>query len=187
MKDEEFESLVSQHYEHLYRFALSLSGRDSDARDLVQQTFLRWAQRGFQLRERSRAKTWLFTTLYREFLGQQRKANRYVHVDLESAGNELPSLAPETVSQMDGQSVMGALQELEENYRAPLTLFYLSQHSYQEIAEILAVPIGTVMSRLSRGKAKLRKLITESEAAPSKILPFTPNIATTQKPARRHD
>jgi RNA polymerase sigma factor (sigma-70 family) len=164
MKDEEFESLVSVHYENLYRFALSLAGREADARDLVQQTFLRWGQRGWQLRDRSKAKTWLFTTLYREFLSGQRRGGRYPHVDLESAAHELPALEPETVSQMDGAMVMEALQGLDEHYRAPLTLFYLRQHSYQEIAGILEVPIGTVMSRLSRGKEALRKLLIEKGA-----------------------
>jgi RNA polymerase sigma factor (sigma-70 family) len=181
MKDDEFETLVSTHYENLYRFALSLSSRDADARDLVQQTFLRWAQRGFQLRDRSKAKTWLFTTLYREFLATYRRASRYQQVELDDA--DLPAIEPEAVAQMDGQSVLEALQAMEENYRAPLTLFYLRQHSYLEIAEILQIPIGTVMSRLSRGKEQLRKRLVQQNEAPSNIVNF-PNL--TPK-AAHHD
>ncbi len=164
MKDKEFEDLVSTHYENLYRFALSLCHREAEAADLTQQTFLRWAQRGFQLRDRSKAKTWLFTTLYREFLGGQRRSTRFPHVEIDDAGPDLPHLEPETVNQMDGQTVMTALNSLDETYRAPLMLFYLKDLSYQEIASVLNIPIGTVMSRLSRAKDQLRKRLIEQDA-----------------------
>jgi len=71
------------------------------------------------------------------------------------------SASPE--KQLDGATVMAALQRLEETYRAPLALFYLEDHSYREIAEILEVPIGTVMSRISRGKALLRATVLQKE------------------------
>lgn len=175
MKDKEFEDLVSAHYENLYRFALSLCHRESEAADLTQQTFLRWAQRGFQLRDRSKAKTWLFTTLYREFLGGQRRTTKFPHVEIEDAGFELPHLESETVNQMDGQSVLAALNTLDETYRAPLMLFYLKDQSYQEIATILDIPIGTVMSRLSRGKEQLRRRLMDSESR-------TTSVKTTSTP-----
>ena len=156
MNNAEFESLVSLHYESLYRFALSLNGREEDACDLTQQTFYRWAQRSFQLRDRSKAKSWLFTTLYREFLSSKRRGLKFPQVEIESVERELPVFTPSTVLEMDGQSVMEALWQLDEASRVPLSLFYLQQHSYLEIAALLNVPVGTVMSRLSRGKAKLR-------------------------------
>ena len=63
-------------------------------------------------------------------------------------------------------SSLSALGRLEENFRAPLTLFYLKQFSYTEIAEVLNVPIGTVMSRLSRGKAQLRQILSDEQNNP---------------------
>lgn len=174
----EFEQLVDAHYQGLYRFALSLCQRASEAEDLTQQTFMRWAEKGHQLRERSKAKTWLYTTLYREFLNGQRHVVRFPHIELEESGHELPAVEPETVRTMDGKAVIAALGELDEPFKAPLTLFYLQDHSYQEIADILNVPIGTVMSRLSRGKEQLRARLSERVAAAQgqgTVIPF-PNI-----------
>lgn len=172
----EFAGLVDAHYQALFRFAMSLT-RDVDrAADLVQETFCIWAAKGGQLRDRSKAKTWLFTTLHREFLNQRRRAAKFSDepLDEESAG---ALVAPEEDAdrQIDGQRALELLGALDETYRAPLALFYLQQHSYKEIAEILDVPIGTVMSRLSRGKEMLRRQMTaEPSSAPKNILQLEP-------------
>lgn len=172
----EFEELVDAHYQALYRFAMSLA-RDADtAADLVQETFCIWAAKGGQLKDRSKAKTWLFTTLHREFLSQRRRAARFSDepVDEESAAAAAPP-QEDAERQMDGLRAIELLGALDETYRGPLALFYLQQHSYKEIAEILDVPIGTVMSRLSRGKEMLRKRMTaEPSSAPKNILQLQP-------------
>jgi RNA polymerase sigma factor (sigma-70 family) len=168
----EFAELVDAHYQALFRFGMSLT-RDVDrASDLVQETFCIWAAKGDQLRDRSKAKTWLFTTLHREFLSQRRRASRFSDEPLDEAAAEAVVSAQEDAErQMDGHRAMELLGALDESYRTPLALFYLQQHSYKEIAEILDVPIGTVMSRLSRGKEMLRKRMTaEPSSAPKNIL-----------------
>ena len=150
----DFEQLVEQFYTSLYRFALSLTREPCEAADLTQQTFFLWASRGHQLREQSKVKAWLFTSLYREFLRSERQRVR--ESGSEDQVSELECL-PTAANHLDGDAVVRALLDLEEMYRAPLSLFYLQEHSYKEIAETLNLPVGTVMSRISRGKARLRE------------------------------
>jgi RNA polymerase sigma factor (sigma-70 family) len=158
----DFEKLVEEYYMPLYRFALSLSRKESDAADLTQQTFFLWASKGHQLRDESKVKTWLFTSLYREFLGRKRQEDRFIDAESTAEAISAQAIPASVVNQLDGDIVQRALLGLEEIFRAPLTLFYLQQHSYKEIAEMLEVPIGTVMSRISRGKEQLRKVLAES-------------------------
>ncbi|HEY5991805.1 MAG TPA: RNA polymerase sigma factor [Candidatus Udaeobacter sp.] len=168
----DFQQLVDRHYVPLFRFALSLSKSEADAADLTQQTFFLWATKGHQLRDGSKAKSWLFTTLYREFLNRRRHELRFPEIQLDDAGEDEMSILPD-VSAFDGGSIMRALGALQEPFRAALTLFYLEQFSYKEIADILDVPIGTVMSRLSRGKAQLRqRLLSKQEMVDQKVVSF---------------
>ena len=168
----EFEKLVDAHYQALFRFAMSLTRDEASACDLVQETFCIWAEKGGQLRDRTKAKTWLFTTLHREFLSHRRRASRYADEPLDDELTEsIPSPEDDADRQLDGQRALELLGGLDEIYRAPVSLFYLQQHSYKDIAEILGVPIGTVMSRLSRGKELLRrKMMAEPSSAPKNIL-----------------
>jgi len=169
----EFEDLVDAHYKPLYRFAYSLAKNPDGASDLVQQTFCIWAQKGHQLKDRSKAKTWLFTTLFREHLAIARRGNRYSDSDIDEIEYQLPAHEEDIGRKLDAKRAVSLLGELDENFRAPLTLFYIQQHSYKEIAEILDVPIGTIMSRISRGKQQLRKkMLAEPDSAPGKIIPM---------------
>jgi RNA polymerase sigma-70 factor (ECF subfamily) len=85
------------------------------------------------------------------------------------------SISP-NINALDGANVLQTLRDLEEPFRAPLTLFYIEQFSYHEIAEILEVPIGTVMSRLTRGKAHLRqRLLSKEEALANQVVSFSPD------------
>jgi RNA polymerase sigma factor (sigma-70 family) len=140
----DFESLVARYYRPLYQFAFSLTRDEPDACDLTQQTFCIWAAKGHQLRDTSKVKTWLFTTLHREFLGSRRRQSRFPHIELETAAAELPAVSPANVNRLDTAQLLEALAQLEEIYQAPVSLFYLQDCSYNEIAQILDVPLGTV-------------------------------------------
>ena len=176
----DFEQLVDRHYAPLYRFAFSLAKSAGEAADLTQQTFYLWAAKGHQLRDRAKVKSWLFTTLYREYVSTYRHHRKFQHVELVDASPDLPSIAPSIFNDIDGGTVIAALAQVDEAFRAPLTLFYLEELSYKEIADVLEVPIGTVMSRLSRGKAQLRQLLlNDRDGAARKIIPIsTTNTAS---------
>lgn len=165
--DLNFESIVSAYYQPLYRFGYSLAKNEHEAGDLAQQTFYIYAEKRSSLRDKSKVKSWLFTTLYREFLRRRRKDGRmdsYEPEMLEAAGG---SVEPHIRRTMDANLAVEALDEVDTVYREPLNLFYLKDLSYKEIAEILDVPIGTIMSRLSRGKAQLRDIFKRKEAETS--------------------
>jgi RNA polymerase sigma-70 factor (ECF subfamily) len=155
----DFDSLVTRYYGPLYQFAFSLTRTEADACDLTQETFYIWATKGHQLRDGSKVKTWLFTTLHREFLNMRRKIVRFPHYELSEMDHELPAISPAMANALDSARVVEFLNQVADPYQAPLALFYLEDYSYKEIAEILAVPLGTVQSRISRGMAQLQQLI----------------------------
>src|SRR5580765_5672377 len=103
---DDFEQIVSQHYESLYRFAFSLTRAEADACDLTQQTFYIWATKGHQLQDRSKVKSWLFTTLHREFLNGRKRSVRFPHVELDDAVEDVPTVAPDVVNSLDGARVV---------------------------------------------------------------------------------
>ena len=173
MDDLNYERVVNLHYQDLYRFAFSLVGTTDDASELTQETFSRLLSRGAQIQDPSKVKSWMFTTMYRIFLGARRRSRRYPEVPIDAAQDELPTLGPNAIEKIDSETVMAALLEIDENFRAPLLLFYVEQLSYREIAETLELPIGTVMSRLSRGKDLLRdRLIDQTLQRQSNIVPL---------------
>ncbi len=164
--DVDFEALVREHHPALYRFALSMTRNEDDARDIVQETFLRWAKRGHQLKDPSRAKAWLFTTLYREANARRRRLLRFPHESIEDVEHQLPDLPPFASTAADGRLVVEALARIDETYRGAVALFYLEDWSYPEIAAILEIPVGTVKSRISRGIGQLQRLLQPANPSP---------------------
>lgn len=171
----DYEQAVSSFYETLYGFAYSLAGNENDACELTQETFARLLTKGGQVRDHSRLKSWLFTTLYRIFLGWKSRETRLPHLEISSVEHELPVINPEMLDALQQETIREALLELDERYRLPLMLYYLEEHSYEEIAQLLEIPIGTVMSRLSRAKALMREcLAAKSAGEQAKIIVLDP-------------
>jgi RNA polymerase sigma-70 factor (ECF subfamily) len=140
--------LVTQHYRAVYRYGYRLTGNAADAEDLTQQTFLRAHRSLEQLRQTDLADRWLLKIIRNEFL---RKVGRPV-----TAANPPDVPAAPSPAQDDADELRSALAGLSDEFRLPLLLFYFEELSYREIAEELGVPIGTVMSRLSRARDALR-------------------------------
>jgi RNA polymerase sigma-70 factor (ECF subfamily) len=157
--DEQFAAVVHKHYEPLFRFALSLTCSESEAGDLTQQTFYVWATKGQQLRDNSKVKSWLFTTLHRLFLETRRRQKRFPHDHLDEVHEELLAESPRLDDRTDGSTVLSALARIDDVYRGAVALFYLEDCSYREVALILEIPVSTVRSRIARGIQQLRNLL----------------------------
>jgi RNA polymerase sigma-70 factor (ECF subfamily) len=168
-----FEQLVVRYQIPIYNLTLRMVGNEDDAFDLAQEAFLR-AWRGLpDFRTESSFSTWLYrlaSNVCIDFLRQKKRSKivslNFVDADEEEQTMEFPdpSPSPETQSiQADERSrIEQALNELEPEYRETLTLCALHGLSYIEIAEIMDVPAGTVKSRLSRAREKMRKKLLQS-------------------------
>jgi RNA polymerase sigma-70 factor (ECF subfamily) len=160
--DLKFENLVKRYYGDLYRFGLSLTGNETDAADLTQETFYIWANKGHQLQKAASAKSWLFTTLHREFLKTCRRRNRFSHQSIDESTEDLPNVPADCVERVDSRTLLRILGEIAEDFRAPLVLYYMEDLSYKEIADVLALPLGTVQSRIARAKIQLLRRLSET-------------------------
>jgi len=166
--DLEFEKLVKLYYRDLYRFGFSLTGSDADASDLTQETFYIWACKGHQLNNPGSVKGWLFTTLHREFLKICRRRKRFADEPIDESAQHLPDVPADCVNRIDSRTLVRMLGELDEDLRAPLVLYYIQDFSYKEIADVLAVPLGTVQSRIARAKIQLSRRLNDTNPPQAK-------------------
>jgi RNA polymerase sigma-70 factor (ECF subfamily) len=155
------EQVIRDHYRGLYTYAFSLCGSSADAADLTQQTAVIFATKWADIRDPSRVKAWLYSTIHREFLKLHRSRARAGMLD-EKSYEAATATGPDQERAHDGSAAMQALQSLDEPHRSVLALHYVEDLSYREISEALDVPIGTVMSRLSRAKDAIRRLLSLS-------------------------
>jgi RNA polymerase sigma-70 factor (ECF subfamily) len=151
--------IVDRFYGPLYQFAVRLTKSESDAADLVQETFFTLIQHLHRIRDLSRIKCWLFTTLRRNFLMEVRHRAKHREVEFLPDVHGLQTEHPSHWSTLDALSVRRAILQLDESHRTALQLFYVKNLSYREIGKALEIPIGTVMSRLARGKAQLKSIL----------------------------
>lgn len=147
------EALVDAHYRLIYRYAFRLTGQAANAEDLVQQTFLTAHRKLDQLRDPSKSASWLMTTCRRLYFRSQQKRRAKPMSHLEATPD--PAVMRQLDGPIDGELLQQALSTLPDEQRIPLVMFYFEELSYKEIASAMDVATGTVMSRLSRGKAAL--------------------------------
>ena len=171
-----FEDLALPHLEPLYRFASRITGNAGAAEDLVQETFVKALESFPTLRDPARAKAWLFRILSRLAIDHRRGEARQVPVqvtddldrfslyDLIWEEDPLPysdHLHEDFLARFRDEEVRAAMAALPEIYRVPLLLVYLEDMKYRELAEILDLPMGTVMTRLHRGRKILERELWE--------------------------
>jgi len=163
-KTERFETEALEHVDSVYRFALCMTKNESDAQDLVQDTYLR-AYRFFdKFEEGTNCRAWLLRILKNTFINSIRRERRQpqmIHLpEMEENGMELRSNGDpedEVFGDLLDDDVAAAMDGLPLAYRSVVLLADVEGFSYREIADIIGCPIGTVMSRLSRGRSLLRK------------------------------
>jgi RNA polymerase sigma-70 factor (ECF subfamily) len=157
-----------EYLEGLYSYAMVLTRNHAEAEDLVQETYVRAIQAMGRLREGSNIKGWLFTILRNIWFNQLRKMRngpRMVELDLgDSNANSIAEPSKNVhdlyVSEMEAERVRAAIQELSVEFREIILLREYEDFSYQQIANVLDCPVGTVMSRLARARAKLRSSLS---------------------------
>jgi len=181
-----FWDLAQNQTRFLYNVAFRYVGNRYDAEDLMQETLYTAYHKFHQLQDSRKIKSWMFTILRNHFLKWQRKKAPVQADDFENGIDYLLQL--ETVSlgqdvasayekKIEAETVQSILDKLPEKYKAVLILYYMEDSSYQEIADMLALPVGTVMSRLSRAKQMMKKALVRS----------TINQHQTKKVVRLHE
>lgn len=156
---EVFESEAMQHINDLYRTAMRLTRNQTDADDLVQETYMQ-AWRSFDRYEPgTNCRAWLYKILFNKFDHHRRK--KYTQSKYFQEADELVfelSAAKQPVPEnLTDREVISALEKLPEHYRSVVLLADVHEFDYKEVAQILEIPIGTVMSRLSRARTQLKK------------------------------
>ena len=183
-----FEEEALPHLDAVYRFALRLSGSPDQAEDLVQETFLRAFKSWDQYTRGTAAKSWLFTICRNVFLRRRERTQRHDEIVSENVGRAGPGPNPVnpvwvSVLGVDPEGdffdsivddrIVQAIDDLPEEYRTAVVLSDLEGLPYAEIAELMEVPVGTVKSRLFRGRRQLQQVLYEYAVEMGYVTPRT--------------
>jgi RNA polymerase sigma-70 factor (ECF subfamily) len=190
--DLSFEREALPWLDDVYRFAVSLTRNEADADDIVQETFMR-AYRSWHTFERgSDARRWLFTICRNAFLRTKERARHQVELedgDVEAVASQVAETAgsrasdEQLLAQLDlGPALSKALDQLAEPFRSAVTLVDVEDQSYEAASEILGVPIGTVRSRLFRGRRLLQQMLGEYARDAGFATPATTTTAPDPAP-----
>ena len=170
-------TLVVAHHAAVYRYACRLCGCPIEAEDLTQQTFLIAQRKLHQIREPSRACSWLLAVVRSCFFKSIRKIRPVAAQNIDLDVNEIAEeTAPEPPDEIEREQLVAALAELPDEFRLVVLMFYFEDLPYQEIAAELEIPVGTVMSRLSRAKGHLRKKLSKEPST----LPKQPAVSKSR-------
>lgn len=182
-----FKKLAYPHISFLYNVALKYMRNRYDAEDLVQETMYAAFRNFHQLRDQSRCRSWLFAILRTNFFREKRQAGRRPQLGSDASylafleGVSSTNLAREVEQKLEAEHVQQVIDGLPDRYKMPLILFFLEDMSYQEIGDFLDIPVGTVMSRLSRAKqAMKRQLLQEITIQKSKVVEMSRKAARRQ-------
>ena len=169
--DLRFEREALPWLDDVYRFALSLSRNEAEAEDIVQETFLRAYRSWHTYQPGSDARRWLFTICRNVFLRMRERGRRQVEAE-DGDVEALAAVREQESARRDGvdelltridlaPAISNALDQLQEPFRSAVVLVDVEDQSYEAAAEVLGVPIGTVRSRLFRGRRLLQQMLLD--------------------------
>jgi RNA polymerase sigma-70 factor (ECF subfamily) len=168
-----FAAIVDRYKDRVYWLVRRMTG-SSDAEDLTQEVFLRAYRAVPALRSGATLKTWLFKIAHNLCLTElDKRGRRGEHLSVEEEGDErLHSLMAETSERLEDQvekrdfarRVLEAVEQLPVHYRTVLTLYYIDEAKYEEIADVMGIPLGTVKTYIHRARLRLRNLVIEDNS-----------------------
>jgi RNA polymerase sigma-70 factor (ECF subfamily) len=169
-----FEEQAMEHIDKIYAHAMRKTGNSADANDLVQETYLKAFAAFDQFEQGTNIKAWMHRILENTYINQYRKLHKQPYYapleeledwqlgDAESrTSSSNRSAEAEAIDHLPASAVKDALQSIPEDFRIAVYLVDVEGYSYQEVADIMETPTGTVMSRLHRGRRLLREQLTE--------------------------
>jgi len=158
----EFDKLVQRYHKQAYNIAYRLTGNHADAEDLTQETFAQALKSFHRYTPDTNCRAWLVTILYHLNSKRRHKLGQLKLVeDTEEQIAETVAYVPPIPTELKDEEILQALEKLPKAFRDVVLLTDVEEFSYKEVAEFMQVPIGTVMSRLSRGRKLLRQQLTE--------------------------
>jgi RNA polymerase sigma-70 factor, ECF subfamily len=159
---------LAEHIAGLRRYAFALTGGQQEAEDLVQDTLVRALAAARSFRPGGNLRAWLFSIMHNAFIsGMRRRRPPTVALNEEAVA---VAQAPAQLIQLEVRDVLAALARLPEAQRAALSLIALEDFSYEQAAKVQGVPLGTLMSRLARGREALRQMMHGDLTVPLRVI-----------------
>ncbi len=154
---------LAGHTAGLRRYAFALTGSRQDAEDLVQETLTRAIAAAGSFRQIGSLRAWLFSIMHNVFISGVRGPRSRSEKELDDARRPELAQPPSQVARLEARDVLAALARLPEAQREAIALIALEEFSYEEAARVLGIPLGTLTSRLARGREALRRLLNGGE------------------------